>query len=261
MTDSDLEQKALDLLDKLKPFAPSAAPGQNFLPPETRLDVEGPDSTVPVWRAGDGFETTLFVHGWDDSHRVWRAFALNFLQNGRPLLLMDLPGHGAARNVENCSWPYAGQAVQAVCDALGPVDTVIAHSFGCLAVASAIKNGARVNNLVLIAPPVSGPGRNRAARWREEGSQDAEISRAYEIFEERTGLPLDGPDLVEVLDKFAGRILLVGSQADESCPLDSIRRLAEQLDNALLVEDNELGHRDLVLAPAIYADVLQFLQS
>ncbi|MEQ9179904.1 MAG: hypothetical protein RIF44_14510, partial [Nitratireductor sp.] len=89
MTD-DIENAARALLTELVPTSPSAAPGQNMLPPSARCDV----GETPLWRAHSG-PATLFVHGWDDTHRIWRQFAQDFLANSRPDLLMDLPAHGA----------------------------------------------------------------------------------------------------------------------------------------------------------------------
>ncbi|MEZ5998465.1 MAG: alpha/beta hydrolase, partial [Hyphomonas sp.] len=149
----ELTAAAEALLADMKPFSPSAAPGQNMLPPNTRRDIPGEIAPSPVWRAGDG-AATLFVHGWDDTHRVWRQFAMDFIQNQRPVLLMDLPGHGAS-TAGNAGWAAAGASVRDVCAAEGPVDTIIAHSFGSIATLRAIELGATADYLVLIAPPLS----------------------------------------------------------------------------------------------------------
>ena len=66
-----LTEEAKALLEDLKPRSPSAAPGLNLLPPHTRSDVTGETFQTPVWKAGDG-APTVFVHGWDDTHRIWR---------------------------------------------------------------------------------------------------------------------------------------------------------------------------------------------
>lgn len=255
----ELTIKAAELLDKMKPFAPSAAPGQNFLPPDRRCDVEGHGVSTPLWRAGDG-PATLFVHGWDDSHRVWRQFAMHNLQFGKPVLLMDLPAHGASK-AERCTWLNAGQAVADVCAAEAPVTTAIAHSFGCLAVVRAIELGAAIDSIVLIAPALGTAENSWHARQSKAGAPSDVIARSEELFREATGHDIDGPDFQSVLASFPGRILLIGSEADESCPSEPIRDLAATLKNATLVEDFELGHRELVLAPRILSQINEFLES
>tara|TARA_R110001606_G_scaffold76760_1_gene177359 strand:- start:322 stop:1080 length:759 start_codon:yes stop_codon:yes gene_type:complete len=249
---SDLDARAAALLGAM-PISPSAAPGQNFLPPNTRSDIPGEYGDTPVWRAGTG-PATLFVHGWDDTHRVWRRFAQDFLQNTRPLLLMDLPGHGASK-AEACTPVMAGASVSAVCAAEGPIDTIIAHSFGCEAAALAIAAGAAPDYLVMIAPPLLG----WADYQRMKGEDDAVITRALELHEETTGGPMSKTDITAALADYEGSILVIGSAADESSPLGLIRDLADSLPGAKLVESDTLSHRDLALDPRILSDILAFL--
>ncbi|MEH6489573.1 alpha/beta hydrolase [Hyphomonas oceanitis] len=249
---SDLDARAEALLGAL-PISPSAAPGQNFLPPNTRSDIPGEFGDTPVWRAGTG-PATLFVHGWDDTHRVWRRFAQDFLQNTRPLLLMDLPGHGASK-AEACTPIMAAASVAAVCAAEGPIDTIIAHSFGCEAAALAIAAGAEPDYLVMIAPPLLG----WADYQRMKGEDESVIARALELHEEKTGAPMSKTDITGALADYAGSILLIGSDADESSPLGLIRDLAETLPGAKLVTSETLSHRDLALDQGILSDILAFL--
>lgn len=247
------------LLDEFRPRSPSAAPGQNLLPPETRKDAEGASLQTPVWRAGPDGAATLFVHGWDDTHRVWRHFAMDFIQNARPVLVMDLPGHGAS-NEETCNWVNAGEAVHDVFAAHGPVDAVIAHSFGGRATAQAVALGLTADYLVLIAPPLSEPGTSGwTERQRKKGVADAVIMRAAELYREDKGHDIEGPDMVSALKGFDGKIVLIGSHADEQCPIAPMQALVDALDNANLIEFDDLSHRDLALHPEVLKTVLASL--
>lgn len=249
---SDLDARAEALLGAL-PISPSAAPGQNFLPPNTRSDIPGEFGDTPIWRAGTG-PATLFVHGWDDTHRVWRRFAQDFLQNTRPILLMDLPGHGASK-AKACTPVMSCASVASVCTAEGPIDTIIAHSFGCEGAALAIAAGAEPDYLVMIAPPL--------LVWsdyqRMRGEDDAVIARALELHEKKTGASMSRTDIAAALADYEGSVLLIGSDADESSPLGLIRDLANSLPGAKLVERETLSHRDLALDPGILSDILTFL--
>ena len=250
---SDVDLKAEALLADLNPTSPSAAPGQNFLPPQTRRDISGEYGSTPVWRAGEG-PPTLFVHGWDDTHRVWRRFAQDFLQNTRPVLVMDLPAHGASK-VDACTPVTAAASVAEVCAAEGPIDAIIAHSFGCEASVRAIAAGASPDYLILIAPPLLG----WADYQRLKGHDDAVIDRALALLQERTGSDMARTDFRAALQDYKGTVLLVGSEADESCPISLIRDLAESLPGARLIEDDVLSHRDLALDPRILSEITAFL--
>ncbi len=245
------------LLADMRPSSPSAAPGQNMLPPNTRQDVAGHEFTSPIWRAGAG-PATLFVHGWDDTHRVWRRFAQDFLQKQRPLLLMDLPGHGASK-AESCHWPQAGRSVTDVCAAQAPIDTIIAHSFGGIATARAIALGARADFVVLIAPPLDRSVSGWTATQRRNGVSEAIISKAASIYQERTGFEIEGFDLAQAMEAFEGKVLFIGSDADERCPLAPMYALAEQLTDARVIEANGLSHRDLALDMDVLRSILDFL--
>jgi pimeloyl-ACP methyl ester carboxylesterase len=254
---SDLMQQAEALLAGGRPSSPSAAPGQNFLPPATRRDVPGQHAPSPVWRAGQG-NPTLFVHGWDDTHRIWRRFAQHFLQNQMPLLLMDLPAHGASK-ADVWAWPFAGQSVREVCAAEGPVDAIIAHSFGCIAAARAVALGAAPEYLVLIAPPLDPVTAGWAKSARDKGAAENVIACAAEMFKAETGFAMDGFDAAAALQTYEGRILIIGSSADAQCPLPAMHHLAAEFPGAVVHEVHGISHRDLALDTDVLKAILNFL--
>jgi pimeloyl-ACP methyl ester carboxylesterase len=248
MTDP-IEQAARELLDERVPTSPSAAPGQNMLPASARCDV----GQTPLWRAHDG-PATLFIHGWNDTHRIWRHFAQDFIVNSRPVLLMDLPAHGASKATEFGS-EAAGSAVHDVCKAQAPIDAIIAHSFGCIAAANALKSGATADYVVLIAPPVLGWAEGK----RRAGVPPAVLERALEIVGEAGGGDLGAYDFAGSLSGYDGKLLLVGSHADTGCPLDEIETLAGRLPGARVHGMSGPDHRELCLDPAVLSAIVAFL--
>ena len=248
MTNS-IDDAAAALLKELAPTSPSAAPGQNMLPTNARNDV----GDTPLWRAHDG-PATLFVHGWDDTHRIWRQFAQDFIMNVRPVLLMDLPGHGASKATE-FGGEAAGQSVFEVCEAEAPVDAIVAHSFGCIATANALKQGATVGAVILIAPPVLGWAESK----RRSGTDPAVLDRALEIVAEAGGGELGPFDFESALSGYQGDLLLIGSDADIGCPLDEIEVLGSKLPQAEVFGLSGLDHRDLCLSGDVLAEIKAFL--
>ncbi len=237
------------LLAELVPSPISAAPGQNMLPPNARCDV----GETPLWRAHRG-PATLFVHGWNDTHRIWRQYAQDFLSNTRPVLLMDLPGHGASKSKEY-GGEASGKAVFDVCAAEAPIDTIIAHSFGCIATANALKTGATADYVILIAPPVLG----WAEAKRREGADPAALDKALEFVRASGGGELAPFDFAGALAGYDGKLLFIGSDADIGCPLDEISVLAAKLPGAGVHGVTDLDHRELCLHPDVLAKILSFL--
>ncbi|MFN7164158.1 MAG: alpha/beta fold hydrolase [Hyphomonas sp.] len=237
------------LLAELTPSPISAAPGQNMLPPTARCDV----GETPLWRAHPG-PAALFVHGWNDTHRIWRQYAQDFISNARPVLLMDLPAHGASKATEY-GGDAAGRAVFDVCAAQGPIDTIIAHSFGCIAAANALQAGARADYVILIAPPVLA----WAEAKRREGADPAVLDKALESVRASGGGELAPFDFAAALSGYTGKLLFIGSGADIGCPLDEISRVASKLPGAEIYGVTDLDHRELCLDPGVLARILAFL--
>lgn len=237
------------LLAELTPSPISAAPGQNMLPPNARRDVVD----TPLWRAHSG-PATLFVHGWNDTHRIWRQYAQDFISNARPVLLMDLPAHGASK-ASDFSPAAAGKAVFDVCAAEAPIDTIIAHSFGCIATATALKAGAKADYVILIAPPVLG----WAEAKRREGVDSAVLDQALEVLRAEGKGGLAPFDFTGALTGYSGKLLFIGSDADIGCPLDEISRVAATLPGAEVHGVSGLGHRELCLDRGVLSKILFFL--
>lgn len=245
----EIEKAAMALLAELVPASPTPAAGQNMLPPDTRCDVDG----TPLWRAHHG-PATLFVHGWNDTHRVWRHFALDFIANSRPALLMDLPAHGASRSSEY-GGENSGKAVYDVCEAHAPIDAIIAHSFGCVATANALKRGAKADYVVLIAPPVLG----WTESLRRRGVDSAVLDRVLEVARSMGNNELGPFDFERALADYQGKLLLIGSDADIGCPIDSISLTGAKIPGAEIHAVSGLGHRELCLDPGVLSKILEFL--
>ena len=237
------------LLAELAPTPISAAPGQNMLSPNARCDV----GDTPLWRAHQG-PATLFVHGWNDTHRIWRQYAQDFIANSRPVLLMDLPGHGASKASEY-GGAAAGKAVFDVCAAQAPIDAIIAHSFGCVATANALRNGAAADYVILIAPPVLGWTETK----RREGVDPAMLAAALEYVRASGGGELTPFDFAGALSGYCGKLLLIGSDADIGCPLDEIAAVATKIPGAEVYGVEDLDHRELCLDRNVLSKILAFL--
>ncbi len=248
MTD-EIDTAVRALLAELVPSPISAAPGQNMLPPNARCDV----GETPLWRAHPG-PATLFVHGWNDTHRIWRQYAQDFISNMRPVLLMDLPAHGASK-ASAFGAHAAGRAVFDVCAAQGPIDTIIAHSFGCIAAANALQDGARADYVILIAPPVLGWGEAK----RREGADPAVLDTVLEYVRASGGGELAPFNFESALAGYGGKLLFIGSHADVGCPLDDISVLSSRLPGAEVHGVTGLDHRELCLDRGVLSKILAFL--
>lgn len=107
-----------------------------------------------VW-GNDTDPTVLLLHGWMASSSHMGSFVAPLLKAGFRVVALDAPGHGRSGGI-NTDIPAFAQALSAVVHQLGPVDGVIAHSFGGSSAVYLLKEAPHsiaINNLVLLAAP------------------------------------------------------------------------------------------------------------
>jgi pimeloyl-ACP methyl ester carboxylesterase len=219
-------------------------------------EIETPAGPVMTWRLGKG-PATLLVHGWEDDNCLWGAIADKCLSLGRSVVAMDLPGHGFSK-AELTSPDAAAQAVRAVADACGPMDSLVAHSFGCIASMQAMSAGLDIPRAVFIASPIP----RMSERWKrasEKGVPDDVIARAQEIHAaEQAGAP-PSFDPLAAAEEMKAKALFVHSLDDESCPASNSQDLKRAWRGAKIILTDELGHRLVAQDDAILTRVVDFV--
>jgi pimeloyl-ACP methyl ester carboxylesterase len=225
-----------------------------------RIDTSaGP---VMAWRLGSG-PAVLLVHGWEDDNALWGPLIDRLQANGRAVVALDLPGHGfspAEMDVRDA----AGGAVKAVAAALGPMEAVVGHSFGCVALTSALQGGMVAERAALIASPIP---RNRAralerltARLENSGAPSEVADRALEIFKAHQ---VSAPPVFDIKGAAAGmtcKALIVHSMDDEICPPENARILADAWPGAELLWADGLGHRLVAQDAHVLERVVDFVE-
>jgi len=267
---ADLEAEAQRLIDEL------GKPKRRVRPRLARLlneaedqEVSTPHGGIMAWRLGTG-RATLMVHGWEDDNALWSPLIDLNAEMMRGSVAFDLPGHGWSP-AEECSIQAAGAAVLAVAEAFGPIDSVVAHSFGCPSTIWAMANGLNVERAVMIASPVPRTETRSQARdmtrWEQaqlhEGVAPEVIARARELMAERPMVRATDRDFdVEaVLPTLTAKALILHSMDDEQCPVANSQRMAELWPGSELVLLDNLGHRLIAQDPDVVARVFEFVDA
>jgi pimeloyl-ACP methyl ester carboxylesterase len=221
------------------------------------LDVDTPSGPVRAWRLGKG-PAVLLIHGWDDDNCLWGPLIEKFGDVGRPVVALDLPGHGFSR-AEDPSAKSAVAAVRAVVDVLGPIDALVGHSFGCAVAMQALAAGLAVPRAVFIATPVPKPG-NRWNRARRAGVPEEVIARAAEIYAQR-GEAAEPPfDLAAAVPSMTAAALFVHATDDEQCPVEDAEALRGLWPGAKLALADGLGHRLIAQDDAMLGRIVAFVE-
>ncbi|HEY2662359.1 MAG TPA: alpha/beta hydrolase [Caulobacteraceae bacterium] len=265
-TTDDLDERAEAML------AEAAKPVRRVRPRLARqladgedLEVDTPHGPVMAWRLGVG-PATLLVHGWEDDNALWSPLIDECAKIGRAVVALDLPGHGYSPS-EAYGLDAASDALIAVAAALGPIDTLVAHSFGCPASILALSKGLQAERAVMIASPVprSGDPTRFGEKWLQRqlsrGYEPEVVERAAELMRERMPSRLGQHDEAEALvPSMTARLLAVHSMDDDQCPPAASQIMADLWPGAQLVLVDGLGHRLVAQDAVVLEQVMGFLE-
>jgi pimeloyl-ACP methyl ester carboxylesterase len=265
--DDDLETQALRLAETARRPARRVRPRlARALARAEDLEVETPHGPVMAWRLGAG-PASLLVHGWNDDNSLWSPLIDACEELGRAVVALDLPGHGWSPS-EAFSLEAAGEAVSTVARAQGPIDSIIAHSFGCTATIHALSHGLEVSRVVLIGSPVprTKPFDRFNHGWEAEmidsGEDPAVVARAGAILREQLADPeaVFG-DLNAAIAGMTAKALIIHSLDDDAAPYRNAQALADLWPGAQLFLTDELGHRLVAQDRATVQRVVDFVEA
>lgn len=250
MTDDEIDAEARALLEQMRTPKRRVRP-RLAEPLRDAQDhvVETPAGRVAAWRLGSG-PAVLLVHGWEDDNALWTPLIDALMEIGRPVVAIDLPGHGFSE-AELAGPEGAADAVRAVADALGPIDAVVGHSFGCPVSIRAMAQGMAAQRAVLIA---SANPRRRSwfGRMRARGVPEAIIDRVGELMGEVYDVTADLPAMTAAA-------LFVHSLDDDQTPVEGAEELASLWPGAHLALTDGLGHRTIAQDPATLTRVVDWV--
>ncbi|MDO8289515.1 MAG: alpha/beta fold hydrolase [Parvibaculum sp.] len=220
------------------------------------IEVETPCGPVMSWRLGKG-PATLLVHGWEDDNCLWGPIADKCAQLGRAVVAVDLPGHGFTK--ADMARPHLiAEALIAVAAAQGPIDTIVAHSFGCLVSMIALAKGLDVKRIVMIATPLA----RTSQRWERiaaKGIPDDVIERVKAMIDAEESVPAPY-DMEAEAENMTTRALFVHSLDDDACPVENSQSLKRLWPRSKIILTDELGHRLIAQDSATLDRIIDFVE-
>jgi alpha-beta hydrolase superfamily lysophospholipase len=247
----------------LTPLARRIAPGEaRFLATAKALRLATPGGRLHAYEwAADSptAPTVLLVHGWI-SHAARMAELVRALRGrGLRVVAFDAPAHGrsSGRRADLQSFRSAINTVLAAC---GPVQGVLAHSFGALTTSKwlAEDRPASVRAAVLV-------GMMRDAGYVFESFaltmalQPEVLARFRELFRRRYGIYPEELSTTELVRQLPLPVLVVHGEADELVPAAHASEIAAHLHDGQLLIAPLLGHGAPLRDPATVARICDFL--
>ena len=231
--------------------------------------IETAGGGVQAWRLGEG-PAVLLVHGWEDDNSLWGPLIEQFVDFGRSVVAFDLPGHGFSP-AETVSVQQAGAAILDVVREFGPIESVVAHSFGCPSTMHAMQNGLEVERVVLIAAPM-----HRKPKVNPDGTIDESrpmgrrpgyntappevMKRAQELYQERMGGAREVFDMEEAAPQMKAKALMIHSLDDETIPPASSKDLAALWPGAKIELVDGHGHRFVCQDDDVIRVIVDFIE-
>jgi len=248
--------------------------------PEKRLRGDAPAGSAvfeidclgtTVWGFDWAPDTTgehplvYLVHGWGGSTGDFRFIAATLVASGFRVVAFDAPSHGNSGpgpwGDRHANGLHLIEAMNVVLDKFGEPDAVVAHSMGAVsAVHGMLQHGVDLKGVrfAMLAPFIGGV----------EGFQDTIgaivpvgpriFSRLMPLGEAKAGVNLEDFSLRGI--EMEAPVLIVHDQGDRPNPFRHGKSLAEAWPNAELMATQGLGHRKVLVSPAVNSRVAQFLR-
>jgi pimeloyl-ACP methyl ester carboxylesterase len=211
---------------------------------------------LAAWSWGEG-PTVLLVHGWAGRGAQLGALVAPLVERGRRVVTWDAPAHGDSPG-RTTTLASMAEVLRTVADRLGPVESLVAHSFGGAASTIALARGLAVERAVYVAPLftigatvdrfIDGLGLSpAAARHLEQGLAHANLARRDDL-EGRTLAPA-----------MTTPLLVVHDRDDREVPYAEGVATVRRWPGARLLTTGGLGHRRVLADREVAEAIADFV--
>jgi pimeloyl-ACP methyl ester carboxylesterase len=228
-----------------------------------RLDCNDADH-VQVYEWGTGARTAVIVHGWGSRAARFAPLAQSLVARGWRVLAFDAPAHGLSPG-RLSSLPQFIGALDAVIESLGPVQALIGHSLGALAITMRLGTSekaapATLQKVVLISMP-------SGARYLLDsfelmlGLNESTRRRSQHLFTRRFGHDPEHFASLPHAARIVVPTLLMHDRTDDVVPLTHSEPLIARMGSARLHCTEGMGHSGLLRGAAEIQAIAEFLDT
>lgn len=198
----------------------------------------------------------MLLHGWGGRATNLGAFVDPLVDAGLSVVAPDLPAHGASDGRQTSVIECAGAALQ-VGQNNGPLQAVIAHSFGAPVASLAWHHGLRAERIVFLGPPS-----RMIDMMKKTGEMVGLPRRVCDImardFEKVYKFDWDELQTDRLVKSIDVPLLVIHDECDKIVPLDHGASVAAAAPDGRLVTTNGLGHRGILTDPDVIAEAVKY---
>ncbi|TDH26533.1 alpha/beta hydrolase [Segetibacter sp. 3557_3] len=202
----------------------------------------------------------LICHGFDSRSYKFDRYIDPLLNEGFEVLAFDAPAHGTSTGSTVNANQYRDMVLE-INNRYGPIDGIMAHSFGCIAVALAIEQleNNTEKRLVLVAPATE---TTRAINtFLSYVPVSLRVREEFEkIIEELGGNPASWFSVSRVIQQIKTPTLWAHDQEDPVTPYEDMKHLVDKNLSHLQFEITRgLGHSNLYKDSRVAKRIVSFL--
>ena len=212
---------------------------------------------IVVYKYGTGPKKVLLVHGWSGTGTQLSIIAKELVNKGFSVISFDAPAHGKATG-KTSMMPFFIESIHHIEKEYGPFEVAIGHSLGGMSLLKAIKNGFRVNKLVLIGTANSVTHITREfVKNMKLNEKVAELMKSY--FDKKFGEDMDNYSGAFSAESVKVETLVVHDKNDIDVHISSAHEIVDKLENGKLFVTEGLGHRRILGNPDVINKISTFI--
>jgi pimeloyl-ACP methyl ester carboxylesterase len=218
------------------------------------LTVRGDRVVGRAWGQGP---TVLLAHGWGGHSGQMTAFVDPLVAAGFRAVAVDLPGHGESAGSVSSLVHFAA-ALSRAAALFGPVQGLVAHSFGAAGSTYALSCGLAAERAVFFAPPAG--FESFWARFRAGvGVSQEVLDRMLRAAEDWLNVRFDGIAPRDLAARMTAPLLVFHDPEDGEVPFEEGAALARRWPGTELRPAAGLGHLRILRDERCVAETVEFL--
>lgn len=199
---------------------------------------------IMVYQYGNSKKKILLIHGWSGTGTQMAVISKQLVEQGFEVISFDAPGHGKAPG-KISMMPFFIKSIHHLEKEYGPFHAAIGHSLGGMSILKAVKDGVKLNKLVVIGTANSVTHITKDfARNMKLNDKVAGKMKAY--FDTKFGEDMDNYSGALSAEAVKIPTLVIHDIDDVDVNVSSAYEIAKELKNSQLLITNGLGHRKIL---------------
>ncbi|HSM64070.1 MAG TPA: alpha/beta hydrolase [Gillisia sp.] len=199
---------------------------------------------IMVYQYGNSKKKILLIHGWSGTGTQMAVISKQLVEQGFEVISFDAPGHGKAPG-KISMMPFFIKSIHHLEKEYGPFHAAIGHSLGGMSILKAVKDGVKLNKLVVIGTANSVTHITKDfARNMKLNDKVAGKMKAY--FDTKFGEDMDNYSGALSAEAVKIPTLIIHDIDDVDVHVSSAYEIAKELKNSQLLITNGLGHRKVL---------------